>query len=137
MEISTRFYGRVNISEDNILTFNKGIPGFENLTKFILFEEEDIQDDFYYLQSVEEEAICFILLGVAALKEEYTDEINIYREGGKNDGYLVCNLTNADATVNLKAPIMIDHLDKTGFQMVPETSKYGIKTKLTEVIERG
>lgn len=137
MELLTRFHGKVQISEDNILTFNNGIPGFEEFTRYVLFKEEDIEDNFFYLQSVEEQDICFILLAAEALKKEYTDEINNYSKDGKFDGYLICNLTQVDATVNVKAPIMIDHTEKIGFQMVPEISKYDLKTKLIEVVERG
>ena len=43
MKVQTHLFGEVNVSEDKIITFPKGLIGdfFEGKTKFMLIHEED------------------------------------------------------------------------------------------------
>ena len=38
MTIETKFHGTLDISEEQIITFKQGIPGFEQETQFVILE---------------------------------------------------------------------------------------------------
>lgn len=126
------------VSEDKMITFNKGIPGFENLSKFILEEIED-NEVFYLLKSVEDENIALIVISPFVVDNSYTLDINesvmdtlrISRE----DQALILNTVtlNSDKkkiTTNLAAPIIINIEEKIGEQIILSNEKYKIKTPI-------
>ncbi len=123
MKIKTDQFGEIEFDEDLIITFNDGIIGFENLKKFILITEED--GLFYWLTSIEEPGIVFPLFPAAMLEEKYPAE----------DGYDVFGIVKlskeiAEITINLKAPIYINHKEKIGFQKIIDNDKFEIDRKL-------
>ena len=60
MEIVSHIHGTMVYEADEIITFEKGIPGFQNLKKFFI---KEIGEDspFSILQSIEDKEIGFIL----------------------------------------------------------------------------
>lgn len=56
MRIQTKFFGVIDIKEDKIITFEKGLLGFEDFKKYtILYDiEEGRNSVISWLQSVEE-----------------------------------------------------------------------------------
>ena len=61
MEIISPIHGKIIYEENEIIRFEKGIPGFQNLKKFVIKEiGEDIP--FSVLQSLEDKDIGFLLI---------------------------------------------------------------------------
>ncbi len=57
MEVNTGI-GESELARENLITFPGGIPGFEGLTRYRLFHEEDNQEPaVYWLQSEDDESI--------------------------------------------------------------------------------
>ena len=54
MHIQTTVFGELEINEDKIITFPEGIPGFENLTRFVMIILDQTKP-FLWLQSVDED----------------------------------------------------------------------------------
>ena len=52
MKINTNFFGEIEIDEKEIITFEKGMIGFEDIKKFALVGEEGLFVE--WLQSIEE-----------------------------------------------------------------------------------
>ena len=122
---------------DKIITFKQGIPGFEQLTKFIIQESE--HEKFYYLQSVEDESVGFIIIDPYVYDSTYAPTISeSYFEqlGGGGDDlfviYAILTLGNtlAESTINLQAPLLIQTETKQGVQVITEDEKYQTKTKI-------
>ncbi len=55
VEVRTRF-GTLPVHKDNLLTFPQGLPGFDGLTRFALFHDEE-HPSIFYLQSVDDPAV--------------------------------------------------------------------------------
>jgi len=55
VEVRTRF-GTLPVPKENLLTFPRGLPGFDELYQFALFHEED-NTSIFYLQSTEDPAV--------------------------------------------------------------------------------
>ena len=62
MQIMTRDFGQVTISEEGTIRFVNPIFGFEEYTDFVLLSDTNIGESFLWLQSVQEPDLCFILV---------------------------------------------------------------------------
>lgn len=136
MEFSTKIYGDISYKEEEIITFKKGIPGFEGLTKFILFEYKE-NPVFNILHSIEDENIALIVINPFDFFKEY--EINLKNETigelsieAETDVKIINTITlNKDGiTTNLKAPIILNIKNKFGQQIILDREEYKIKQPL-------
>lgn len=121
------------------ITFDKGIPGFEEYKTFIVNDIEE-NDRYKMITSKENIDIGFIAISPFEVKKDYEidlkDEIiNELKIESSND-VLVLNLitlgkTLENSTVNLKAPIIINIKSNKGRQLILQDDKYNIKEPLT------
>lgn len=58
MQITTHFFGRQEISAEQIITFPRGLAGFEQCKRFKLFHEEG-KPSVFWLQSVDAADVTF------------------------------------------------------------------------------
>ncbi|WP_182101599.1 flagellar assembly protein FliW [Niallia taxi] len=142
MKINTVQFGEVEINEDDIITFPKGIIGFPKYNKYVLLNaDESGESPFLFLQSVEEPELDFLILNVFKHYPQYDFDMNeslvaeIELEGPKDA--FVCTIvtvrdTLANATTNLKAPVVINQTKKIGVQFVLDNKRYEIKHPITE-----
>lgn len=138
MEIISPIHGKITYEENEIITFEKGIPGFPNLKKYII--REALEDSlFSIIQSVEDKDIGFVLISPFTVKENY--EINLNEEIIKNlniqkeedvilYSLVTLNENMENITANLKAPLVININNKKGEQYILDKEEYDIKTKV-------
>lgn len=119
------------------MTFKKGLPGFETLTKFQLTNLEG-NEKFKILQSLEDE-VSFVTTNPFDIYTEY--EINLNEETIKEldikDGHdvLVLSIITLgksleSSTMNLKAPIVINIKNNLGRQYILQSDNYKTKHPL-------
>lgn len=140
MELKTKHHGTFTYKEEEIITFKKGIMGFEELKKFII---ADIKENplFKILQSIEDEELGLVVISPFEVKNDYEielkdnviDSLNITSQ----EEVLLYNTVtlNSDVnkiTVNLKAPIVINNDKKLGEQVIIDKEEYKIKHPLIE-----
>ena len=123
MKIKTNQFGEIEFDENIVITFKEGIIGFENLKKFILITEDE--GLFSWLTSIDEPEIVFPLFPALMLEEKYPTE-----EGCEVYGIVKLSKDISDITINLKAPIYINHSKKEGFQKIIDNDKFEIDRKL-------
>jgi len=75
MEIKTRDFGMIDIDENEIITFEDPIFGFETIKKYVLLYDDSVGGQLMWLQSTEEQNICFILLDPVVLTYPYPGEL--------------------------------------------------------------
>lgn len=138
MKLNTKYHGIKDYEESDIITFQKGIPGFDNLKKFILFNVKD-NEVFKVLHSIENNEIGFLVVSPFDVDKNYEfnlddETIDSLRIKEPSDAMVVNTVTlNSkveDITVNLKAPIIINLNKKLGKQIILDNEKYGVKHKL-------
>ncbi|EJP6470971.1 MULTISPECIES: flagellar assembly protein FliW [unclassified Clostridium] len=138
MNLNTKYHGCIEYEEKDVINFEKGIPGFEKLKKFIMFPVED-NKIFSVLQSIENEDIGIIVTSPFNIKKDY--EVQLNEEQIKNlklqdekDALVLSTVTlNSDInkiTVNLRAPIVINIKEKIGEQIIVNNDKYRVKHPL-------
>lgn len=134
MKIKTKFFGEVDIDEKQIINFEEGIPGFPEYKKYVILNDEEL--DFVFLQSVEEEHLCFITLPPALIVGDYSfdlsDDTVEKLELEKPEDAAVLAILNIPEdfrkmTANLKAPIVINTKNNKGIQELLDGDNYSMK----------
>jgi flagellar assembly factor FliW len=133
MKINTKYHGEVEVEE--ILTFEKGIPGFMDEKQFALLALSD-DESYFVLQSVSTPGLAFVLTNPFHLMKEYdfqledatVEELNLESE---KDVAVYSILTVQDpfekTTANLQAPIIINLKNRKAKQVILHNEQY--KTK--------
>ena len=139
MELISPSHGKFIYKEEEVINFEKNIPGFDNLKKFIL---KDIDDGtFKILQCIEDINIGFIVVEPFTIDKNYeinlSDEvINSLNIKSFNDVALYSLVTlNSDpkkATANLRAPIVLNVRNKKAQQFIMDKAYYKIKHPLVK-----
>ncbi len=138
MELISPIHGKMMYENDEIIYFEKGIPGFDNLKKYIIKEVEN-DSPFNILQSVEDKDIGFIIISPffihndyeVKLSEEIIKKLNIENpEDVLLYSIVTLNSKVEDITANLKAPLVINIKNKKGEQYIIDKEKYSIKEKI-------
>ncbi|MGD9678489.1 MAG: flagellar assembly protein FliW [Vulcanibacillus sp.] len=136
--IETRQLGKVEYLEENIITFNSGLPGFEDEKQFIVCQN-DSDSPFAYLQSVNNLDLTFILANpfnffsdyLFDLDDNVKEELQINKiEDVATWGILSITDDVKNASINLKAPLIINVNIKKGKQYIIHEVNYLTATPL-------
>lgn len=138
MEFVSKVHGKIQYDENEIITFNKGLPGFEDLRKFIIIDLDDYEP-FKLLHSLESDEVAIVVTSPYEFYENY--EIEIKEETlkhlnikNKSEVLVIVTVTlNSDVrkiTMNLQGPIVINTSTNLGEQIIVDNSKYKVKTPL-------
>lgn len=131
---SAEKFDRISISKENIITFEDGILGFEDLRQYVLLHIEDCRP-FEWLVSVENPLISFAILNPAMFFSDYnpmgsSDNLATLGFGDAKNVEAFCIVTlgksATDTTINLKGPLLIDMEKKIGKQMVRTEDYYSL-----------
>ena len=138
MIVQSAVYGPLEISEEEVVTFVHGIPGFESLTRFAIAAPEGVEP-FRIMQSLEQPEISFILTSPYhffpdydfQLPEAVQEDLSIE----KPDDIEVWNIVTVrgqiqDATVNLLAPIIVNRKKRIGRQAILNESGYQLRHRI-------
>lgn len=136
--------GKVKIDTDKIVIFEYGIPGFESLKKFAILDPDSTYP-IMWLVSLEDKDVAFPVTIPNLIRNDYefilpkdlTEYLNLEKP---EDAIILSILTipenEEDITINLAAPIIISQNNHKGVQYLLEDSKYMIRHRLKEELER-
>lgn len=138
---SARF-GPLQYDPQQVITFPKGIPGFDTFTQYILLPlDQEQSHPFYILHSVEDGKLSFMVLDTLRFFPSYeiklADEVVEELQIEKPEDVLILSTVTVrgdwqTATTNLKAPLVINTVKRLGQQVVLDQSEYLIKQPLFE-----
>jgi flagellar assembly factor FliW len=138
MKLNTKYHGVKEYKEEDVITFKKGLPGFESLKDFILFSVEE-NDLFSILHSTENEEVGLVVVSPFTVVNDYEFKLsdNKIQELGieSAEDVLVLNTVTLsskveDITANLKAPIIVNIKTKLGEQIILDNDGYKVKHPL-------
>lgn len=130
--------GEITIVPSDILYFAHGIPGFEEENKFILLPLEE-NSTFQILQSIKTEQLAFIITSPYSVVSDYSfdiDEATVKALDIKNEDeiavFAIVTLKESleNSTINLKAPIVLNTINKKAKQVILDKDNYAIRHKL-------
>jgi flagellar assembly factor FliW len=138
MELQTTRFGRletIDIPEELVLEFPHGLPGFESQKSFALIEETDYLP-FRWLQSLADPYVAFMVIAPELVIGSYDVDVNdldvecLELDEG-NDPDVLCILVMPEdvrsATVNLKAPIVVNRSRQRGKQVILTDERYPLR----------
>ncbi|MGY0375119.1 flagellar assembly protein FliW [Clostridium sp. JNZ J1-5] len=138
MKLNTKYHGKREYEEKDVIIFNKGLPGFEELRKFIIFPAEE-NEIFSILHSIDDEAVALVVISPFYAMEDYEfkleDSLIERLKIESQDQVIVLNTVTLDSkveniTTNLRAPIIINKKYKLGEQIILNNEEYLIKYPL-------
>lgn len=131
MKINSTVFGTQEVDPESILTFPKGMPGFENCTRYKLFHEDKDQPVVHFLQSLDQPDVSFSLVDPTLFGLNYefvlSDEEEQLLQMEKAEEIAVFLITykqqpDADAKANINAningPIVLNTRTRLGMQKV-------------------
>lgn len=134
LDISAEKDGRLSMNKENVITFEDGILGFDNLKQYALLHVEECQP-FEWLISVDNPRVSFAILNPAPYFSDYNpmgsmDELaSLGFSDTKNvETYCIVTLGESatDTTMNLRGPLLIDMKKKMGKQIVKTEEYYSL-----------
>ncbi|KPK95654.1 hypothetical protein AMJ80_04365 [bacterium SM23_31] len=124
--------GTLTIDSDKISTFPEGLIGFEELTRFAIIDLEEYEP-FQWLLSIDDPDITFPIISPILVIDDYNPEISraeAYNLGEFEDEdllmYAIVTIRPEMrlVTANLKGPVIINHKQRLGQQIVLTDDRY-------------
>ena len=146
MQLNTKLFGKIEIEEEKMIFFEKGIIGFPHCQRFTLVYDEGEdgrQKNISWLQSIEEPAFALPVLDPLLVKEDYSPKVEeqLLKHLGtleEDDTYVLVTVTaTADVkklSVNLKAPIVIKVKERKAVQVIVEDD-FPVKFPIYEILQ--
>ena len=134
MKVKTKAFGTIEVDENQKITFPHGLLGFESYRDYVLLDAE--QEPFFWLQSLDEEHVAFVLINPFLFRNDY--EMNIDNEElqpigisdpGKAVAFAIVTIPSeaGPMTANLQGPLVISRDTHLGIQAILTDSRW--KTK--------
>jgi len=138
VKLSTSNFGNLSIEKENIITFEQGLLGFEELKQFAIIAVEECLP-FEWLVSLEDPMVAFPILNPTFFFSDYKpslskDDLVLLDIKKEKDVEMFCIVTLGkkpeDVTLNLKGPILINMKNKIGKQVVLTEDYYSLNQQL-------
>lgn len=138
MIVETTRFGSVTIDDSSIISFPRGLLGFENDTEYVLVKHRP-DTMFRWLQSVDSPELAFVVIDPMEFFTGYDLELSSieaeYLNISELDEVEVLTMVTVDsktseATTNLAGPIVINREKHIGMQVVLDDPNYGAKHTL-------
>ena len=136
MEVRTTRFGVIDVAEDRVITFAKGLLGFSGHRRFCLLEPAE-DACFFWLQSLDEPALAFVVTDPSLFVREYTvpvrqEQLDDLAIGKLEDAqvFVIVNKVDDWLTGNLQGPLVINTLSRAGEQLVTADKKWTTRHRL-------
>ncbi|MEN2998658.1 MAG: flagellar assembly protein FliW [Brevinematia bacterium] len=142
MKVLSKHFGEIEIEEEHVVTFEKGLIGFEEYKRYVFIEFE--KDSFvYWMQSIENTDLCFLVANPYVFKPDYILDVyeddlrGIYAE--KSEDLMVfvilnVNLEEQKVTANLLGPVIVNTKNNRGVQAVSKINDYPTDYDITSKV---
>lgn len=140
MKVETRDFGLVEIEEEKLIHFPQGIPGFDEYHDYvILYDDGEEQGLFAWLQCATEQSLAFPIVDPFRILETYNpvleDDLLEALGDFRDEDLAVFLLATVPSdvkktSVNMKAPILINTINRQAMQVIVENEDYEIKHML-------
>ncbi len=140
MLINTLNFGTLEVSEEKIIDFKEGLPGFPQIHRFTMMEMEDLKP-FQYLQAMDDPPIALLIINPFLVDPEYhfdlppADMEEIQCSDTRDaEVFVVATIPEnpEEATLNLMAPIVINRNVRRGKQVILHESNYSVHHRLCD-----
>ena len=140
MKTQTKYFGEIDYTKEELLTFPKGLFGFEDEQSFLLLPFSSA-GTLFSLQSVGSPELAFTLMHPFSLDASYApvlsaDELKALDVEKSEDlyYYVLCTVKDPvdESTINMKCPLAINPDTRYGLQVILEDETWEMRHKLSE-----
>lgn len=141
MEVRTTRFGVLDIPDDRVIEFPKGLLGFSQYTRYCLLEPGD-DACFFWLQSLEEPSLAFVVTDPSLFVPEFSVpvrpeqmvelKLNRLEEA---QVFVIVNKVDQMLTGNLQGPLVVNTLTRTGEQLVLAEKRWTTRHPLVQIGE--
>ena len=138
MIITTRRFGDLTIDPAKIISFPRGLIGFERYTRFVVLPFAE-GTPFELLQAVDEKDLALVMLDPFLINNEYhfdvaDEDLEILQVKERNELTIRVVVTLPQdlrqMTANLQGPILVNEKRLLGEQIVLVNANYSVKTPI-------
>ncbi|MFC5469701.1 flagellar assembly protein FliW [Cohnella suwonensis] len=138
MKLLTAKLGELEVREEDIYSFESGIPGFEQSRRFVLVTVKE-HEPFAYLQSVDDSQLAFIMIDPFEFFSDYEFDLPVPEleelQIQSKEQIIIRSIVNVNddlehATTNLVAPVVMNAVAKRGKQVILLRADYSTKHRL-------
>lgn len=130
MVIETSRFGTVDVDEERLVEFPKGILGFPNQRRYALIQTGQ-ESCFYWLQSVDRSELAFVVCDPrlfvpdyrVPIKADELEELCLDDPSGAQV-FVIVNKVEETLTGNLQGPLVINCETRVGKQLVLSDRRY-------------
>ncbi len=128
----------ISWTEDQVIHFPGGIPGFENARRFIVLSLEEYEP-FHWLECVDGQPVRFAIIKPLIFRPDYQPKIRKSDLQSLNIQdpkelllYVIVTLKQplSQSTANLMGPLFINIRERTGKQILIENDAYSLREPL-------
>ena len=139
MQLTTSRFGTIEVDDDRMITFDKGLRGFSKYQRYVLIQPSD-ESYFYWLQSVDAPELAFVVTDPSLFVDGY--EVPLKSEQMEEMGLasldeaqvlVIVNKRGSVLTGNLQGPLVIHATQRTGEQLVLADRRYNTRVPLVEL----
>ena len=139
MKINSSRFGEIEVDDQRIMTFPKGLLGFPDYQHYVLIEAG--QDSyFWWLQSVDKPDLAFIVTDPTLFIPTYKVPVKAEQIGQLNlntvddaQVLVIVNKRGETLTGNLQGPLVINVKNCMGEQLVLSDRRFTTRVPLVEV----
>lgn len=141
-EVETKTMGLVEVDEDKVIEFPRGLFGFEEFHRYALIEAEF--RPFIWMQSLEEKSLSFLLVDPFIVADGYeidVDDRTLLEIGVDSPAdVVVYSIVTVPAdggpvTANLQGPVVINRRNRNAMQAILSDSKWTTKHNIVGALK--
>ncbi len=136
MEIRTSRFGTVEVEEDRLITFPRGLLGFTHAHQFCLLRPND-DACFFWLQSTEDPALAFVVTDPNLFVHDYAvpiraDQMEALRLETLEQAQVlvIVNKVQQKLTANLQGPLVVNTSTRVAEQLVLADKRWTTRHEL-------
>jgi flagellar assembly factor FliW len=139
MDIETTRFGVLQVDDERIITFPKGLLGFPDYQRFALIQAGE-DNYFLWLQSVDAPNLAFVVTDPSvfyrdyevAIRDEIRDELKLDNPDAVQV-FVICNRVGDWLTGNLLGPVVVNAANHLGTQVVLTEKKWTTRQPLLKL----
>ena len=139
MQIETSRFGRLNVDDERVMTFPKGLLGFPQYTRYALIQTNE-ENYVFWLQCVDDANLAFVVTDPTIFFKDY--EVPLREETQQDleladpsaiQTFVICNKVGDWLTGNLLGPLVVNAANRLGQQVVLTEKKYTTRQPLLQL----
>ena len=145
MNINAKYFGEISYEKEETIQVINGLFGFESYTDYLPLSFHDEDDSMLSLQCLEDQTLSFILMNPFMIYPAYNPKISeqdlkdLEADSPEDISFYVISVIKEPAdqsTVNLKAPLAVNSLNRKAKQVMLEQPGYTFRHTLGDMIQK-